>query len=225
MRVSVTTNNLEKTLTNVIGYSLGFLEGAERGKKIFLDTLGKSVTSVLGQYIDLEARSNRSALHHVYEWYQTGSPSARLFDIQYSVTGSGLSIGSTFKQSRTVQADSSKPFYDKARIMENGVPVVIKPKGNKPLRFYEGGNTIFVKKPVTVRDPGGEEVQGSFERVFDEFITRYFTQAFLKSSGIFDHIQKPKIYKQNFARGAKTGRSAGISTGFRWMATAKIEVE
>lgn len=225
MRVSVTTNNLEKTLTNVIGYSLGFLEGAERGKKIFLDTLGKSVTSVLGQYIDLEARSNRSALHHVYEWYQTGSPSARLFDIQYSVTGSGLSIGSTFKQSRTVQADSSKPFYDKARIMENGVPVTIKPKANSVLRFYEGGETIFVKKPITVRNPGGEEVQGSFERVFDEFMQRYFTQGFLRASGLFDYIKKPKIFKQNIAAGARRGKSKGISTGYKWITNAKIEVE
>ncbi len=225
MRVSLTTNTLEKTLINVIDYSLGFLDGVQRGKKVFLDNLGKSTIFILGQYIDSEARSNRSALHHVYEWYQTGSPSARLFDLQYTVSNRGLSINSTFRQSSTVQVDSSTPFYNKAKIMENGIPVVIKPKGNKPLRFYDGGNTIFVKRPITVRSPGGDEVQGSFEATFDEFITRYFTQAFLKASGIFDYIKKPTLYKKNISAGAKRGKSAGISTGFKWIANAKIEVE
>ena len=225
MRVSLTTNNLEKTLDNVIKYSVGFLDGIQRGKRIFLDYLGNWLIVVLGQYIDVEARSNRTALHHIYEWYRTGSPDARLFDLQYTVSNIGLSVNSTFKQSTTVQAESSRPFYDKARIMEKGIPVVIKPKGTKPLRFYEGGNTIFVKKPITVRNPGGEEVQGSFERVFDEFMQKYFTQAFLKSSGIFDYISKPTAYKQNLAAGAKQGRSKGLSAGYKWIANAKIEVE
>lgn len=225
MRVSLTSNNLEKTIMNVIDYSIGFLDGAQRGKKIFLDNLGKSTIHILGQYIDSEARANKSALHHVYEWYQTGSPAARLFDIQYTVSNIGLSLNSTFRQSNTVQADSTSPFYNKARIMENGIPVVIKPKGNKPLRFYEGGNTIFVKRPITVRNPGGDEVVGSFEATFDQFITKYFTQSFLKASGIFDHIENPKIFKKNVLAGSKKGRSVGISTGFKWIANAKIEVE
>jgi hypothetical protein len=225
MRVSLTTNNLEKTLTNVVKYSVGFLDGINRGKKIFLDNLGKGLVFVLGKYIDIEAKTNPSALHHVYEWYRSGSPEARLFDLQYIINNTGLSINATFKQSNTIKPDSSKPFYDKARIMENGIPVVIKPKGDRPLRFYDGGNTIFVKKPITITDPGGEEVQGSFERVFDEFMQKYFTQAFLKSSGIFDYIKNPVIYKKNISSGAKQGRSKGISTGFKWIANAKIEVE
>lgn len=225
MRVSLTSNNLEKTLMNVIDYSIGFLDGAQRGKKVFLDNLGKSTIYILGQYIDSEARANKSALHHVYEWYQTGSPAARLFDIKYTVSNIGLSLNSTFRQSNTVQADSTTPFYNKARIMENGIPVVIKPKGNKPLRFYEGGNTIFVKKPITVRSPGGDEVVGSFEATFDQFIKKYFTQSFLKASGIFDYINNPTIFKKNILAGSKNGRSTGISTGFKWIANAKIEVE
>lgn len=225
MRVSLQSANLEKTMMNLIQYSYGFLEGVERGKRIFFDNMGRGLIEVLSRYIDIEAKANPSALHHVYEWYQTGSPSARLFNINYTVSNLGLSINSTFKQSNTVKADSSRPFYDKARIMENGIPVVIKPSANKPLRFYEGGNTIFVKKPITVRSPGGEEVQGAFEKTFDEFMTKYFTQAFLKSSGIHDYIKNPSIYKKNFAAGAKKGRSAGISTGFKWITNAKIEVE
>lgn len=225
MRVSLDARSFEKQLMNIAQYSFGFIDGVNRGKKVFLDNLGQSTISALGRYIDVEARSNVSALHHVYEWYQTGSPSARLFDIDYTVSNLGLSVSSTFRQSRTIQADSTTPFYNKARIMEDGIPVVIKPKANSVLRFYEGGQTVFVKKPVTVNNPGGEEVQGSFERIFDQFMKVYFTQGFLRSSGLFDYIRKPKIFKENLAAGAKIGKSKGVSVGYKWIANAKIEVE
>jgi hypothetical protein len=225
MIVTTNTTDIQKILNGLINYSYGFLEGVERGKKIFFDNLGKGIIYVLGQYIDAEARSNRTALHHVYEWYQTGSPSARLFDLNYTVSNIGLSVRSTFKQSTSVQADSSVTFYNKARIMENGIPVTIKPKGNKPLRFYDGGNTVFVKRPITITSPGGDEVQGSFEKIFDEFMMRYFTQAFLKSSGLSDYLNNPVIYKTNLRSGIKQGKSKGMSTGFKWITNAKIEVE
>lgn len=225
MRVSITTNSFEKDILNIANYSLGFIEGAQRGKKVFLDNLGRGVIFALGQYIDVEARANSSTLHHVYEWYKTGSPEARLFDLNYTVSNLGLSLGATFKQSKTIQVDSNTPFYNKARIMENGIPVVIKPKKNSVLRFYSGGETIFTSKPITVRDPGGVEVEGSFERVFDEFMKRYFTQAFLRASGISDYISNPVIYKTNLKAGAKQGRQKGLSTGYKWITNAKIEVE
>ena len=225
MRVSLTTNNFEKDLLNIANYSLGFLEGAQKGKKVFLDNLGRGVIFALGEYIDVEARANKEALHHVYEWYQTGSPQARLFDITYTVSNLGLSLNSTFRQSRTIQQDATTPFYNKAKIMENGIPVVIRPKKNSVLRFYEGGETVFTSKPVTVRNPGGNQVEGSFERIFDEFMTRYFTQAFLRASGISDYISNPVIYKKNLPAGAKQGRPKGVSTGYKWITNAKIEVE
>ena len=43
MRVSIQTNNFEKELLNIANYSLGFLEGAQKGKKVFLDNLGRGV--------------------------------------------------------------------------------------------------------------------------------------------------------------------------------------
>ena len=224
MRVSLTTNDLEKQIMNIAEYSLGFLEGAKRGKRIFLDNMGKGVIYTLGRYIDVEARANSAALHHVYEWYQTGSPNARLFDISYTVSNVGLSVNSTFKQSRTVSEDGTVPFYNKATIMENGIPVLIKPK-RIALRFRAGGEEIFTRKPVNVRNPGGEEVEGSFERTFDEFMRNYFTQGFLRASGLMDYISDPKIYKKNFAAGAKGGRNTGVSTGFKWITNAKVEVE
>jgi len=225
MRVSIQTNNFEKELLNIANYSIGFLEGAQKGKKVFLDNLGRGVIFALGQYVDVEARANKEALHHVYEWYQTGSPQARLFDITYTVSNLGLSLNSTFRQSRTLQQDATTPFYNKAKIMENGIPVVIRPKKNSVLRFYQGGETVFTSKPVTVRNPGGNQVEGSFERIFDEFMTRYFTQAFLRASGISDYISNPVIYKKNLPAGAKQGRPKGVSTGYKWITNAKIEVE
>lgn len=224
MIITTRTNDFKKTMNNIIDYSVGFLDGVQSGKKIFLDNLGRGVIHVLGQYIDSQARANQQALHHVYEWYQTGSPNARLFDINYTVSSVGLSINSTFRQSRTVAEDGTVPFYNKARIMENGIPVLIKPK-KSALRFTAGGEEIFTRKPVNVRNPGGEEVQGSFERVFDEFMRFYFTQGFLKASGIFAYIKSPKIFKKNIRSGAKGGKRVGRSTGFKWIINAKVEVE
>lgn len=224
MRVSLTTNNFEKQIINIANYSLGFIEGIQKGKRIFLDNMGKGVIYTLGRYIDVEARSNSAALHHVYEWYQTGSPSARLFDINYTVSNVGLSINSTFKQSRTISEDGTVPFYNKATIMENGIPVLIKPK-RTALKFTAGGQEIFTRRPVNVRNPGGEEVEGSFERTFDEFMRNYFTQGFLRASGLSDYISNPTIYKKNIAAGAKGGRNTGVSTGFKWITNAKVEVE
>lgn len=223
----VTTNikHFQKTMNNVVDYSLGFLDGVQSGKKTFLNNIGRGVIQVLGQYIDTEARANREALHHVYEWYQTGSPSGRLFDLTYTVSNIGLSINSNFRQSRTLSEDGTVPFYNKAKIMENGIPVTIKPK-RIALRFYEGQGEVFTRRPVTIRNPGGPAVEGSFERVFDQFMTVYFTQGFLRASGIFAYIKKPEIFKRNFAAGAKGGgKRMGQNTGFKWIANARVEVE
>jgi hypothetical protein len=225
MLVRIDTKAFEKQLTNIANYSFGFLDGINRGKKEFLNNLGKGVIFALGQYIDSEARANSSSLHHVYEWYKTGSPTSRLFNLNYTVSNLGLSINSTFKQSSTMKEDMTVPFYNKAKIMENGIPVVIKPKGNGALKFKEGGQEIFVRKVVTVRNPGGEEVEGSFERVFDEFMRTYFTQAFLRSSGLLAYLNKPVAYKKNFLAGSKMGKSKGVDTGYKWIINAKVEVE
>lgn len=225
MIIKTNTLNFEKQINNIIQYSVGFLDGAQKGKTIFLKNLGATTIQAMATYVDISAKGNPSALHHVYEWYKTGSPEARLFDINYTVSNAGLTFNSKFKQSRTLKEDSNTPFYDKARIMENGIPVVISPKKSSVLVFEEGGNTIFTKGSVTVRNPGGEYVTGSFERTIDEFILRYFKQSFLRASGIYDYIKKPVLYKKNFKAGSKLGKSKGVDTGFKWIANAKISVE
>ena len=225
MRVSIDTRELEKKINNIYQYSVGFLDGIDKGKSLFLNNLGIGVVEVLKQYVDAEARSNPKALHHIYEWYQTGSPSARLYDFDYTVSNLGLSFKSTFSQSTTVSNGSSTPFYNKAKIMEEGLPVTISPKKADKLVFEINGETIFTDKEIIVSNPGGDFVQGSFEKIADQFFNVYFRQSFLKSSGLYSYIKKPVLYKKNFLAGSKTGREVGVSTGFKWIANAHIGVQ
>lgn len=212
---------LLKSLNNIVDYSIGFLDGIERGKKVFLDNLGRGLTDMVKEYIDSSARVNPAKLHHVYEWYETGSPDARLYDIYYTVSNLGLSFKSTFSQSRSVKSGSKTPFYDKARIMEDGIPVTITPVEAKVLHFKDGERDVFTKGPVTVDNPGGD-VQGQFEITFDQFFSRYLSQAFLRKSGMLSDLENAKLYKSNFAAGAKSGKGKGIETGYRWIANAKV---
>jgi hypothetical protein len=225
MNIIMNTKNLEKIIGNAIDYSVGFLDGAQKGKTIFLKNLGNSVVGILKDYVDVEARSNPQALHHIYEWYQVGSPKARLYDFTYTVSNVGLSFKSNFKQSKTLPSGSSVPFENKAKIMEDGIPVTISPVRSEVLAFEADGQTIFTRRDIDVQNPGGTQVQGSFEKVADEFFRVYFKQSFLKSSGLYSYIKKPVLYKQNFRTGSRVGRSIGVETGFKWIANAHIGVE
>ncbi len=220
MRVKTNDSQFMRDMDNIIKYSTGFLDGISLGKKQFLENVGRETIEMMKDYIDVNARLSPGALHHMYEWNQVGSPAARLFNLDYTVSGIGLSISSTFSQSRSVKSGSRVPFYNKATIMEKGVPVTITPKKNGTLVFNDNGETVFTKSPVTVKDPGGKEVQGSYERVFDSFFNNYFKQSFLKASGIMDYLQNPQVYKQNLSRGKSLGRSHGISVGYKWIANA-----
>jgi hypothetical protein len=172
------------------------------------------------EFIDSNARVNPEMLHHVYEWYQTGSPSARLYDISYTTSNLGLSFRSSFSQSISVKNGSRIPFYNKARIMEEGIPVTIRPKVAQVLAFTDNGEEVFTRGPVQVLNPGGNEVEGGFEKVFDMFFNRYFSQAFLRVSGVAKYLENPEVYRKNMKAGKSMGRSKGISTGYRWIANA-----
>lgn len=218
--IKVNTKGLTKDINNILEYSLGFLEGAKAGKTQFLNNLGASTVEAMKDFVDSIARTSPETMHHVYEWGQTGSPQARLFDIDYTISNLGLSLNSTFRQSTSVKSGSNTPFYDKARIMESGIPVTIKPKASNVLVFQQNGDTVFSSSPVQVSNPGGRNVVGAYERAFDMFINQYFSQAFLNSSGIIGKLKDISIYKKNIAAGAKLGRSHGLSIGYRWIMNA-----
>lgn len=220
--IKTNTGKLVSDLNNIVQYSIGFIDGVKKGKNIFLNNLGINIKEVLEMFIDSNARSNPDMLHHVYEWYKTGSPDARLFDIKYTVSGVGLSFYSSFRQSTSVKEGSLVPFYNKAKIMEDGTPVTIVPKKSNVLVFDDNGETIFTKGPVEILNPGGAQVQNGFEKIVNLFFTRYFTQAFLRSSGVYRHLNNPVVYKKNLKNGKRMGRSAGLSTGYSWIANAGV---
>jgi len=222
MITTFNSNQFKKDMNNIVNYSLGFIEGVQRGKTVFLKTLGMETVEVMKEFIDSNARVNPEMLHHIYEWNLTGSPEARLYDISYTVSNLGLSFKSSFSQSRSIKDGSRTPFYDKARIMENGIPVTIRPKSAQVLAFDDNGETVFTRGPVEVLNPGGTEVEGGFEKTFDMFFNRYFSQAFLRTSGIARYLENPQVYKKNMPEGKRVGKSKGISTGYRWIANAGL---
>lgn len=222
MRAVFDSNQFKKEMNNIVNYSIGFLEGVQKGKTVFLKTVGLHTVEIMKDFIDSNARVNPDMLHHIYEWNQTGSPSARLYDIDYTTSNLGLSFRSSFSQSTSIKNGSRTPFYDKARIMENGIPVTIRPKAAEVLAFDENGETVFTKGPVQVLNPGGNAVEGGFEKVFDMFFNRYFSQAFLRTSGIAQYLENPVVYKKDMQAGKTMGKSKGVSTGYRWIANAGV---
>jgi hypothetical protein len=217
VKVTFDSKNLFSDLKNLADYSIGFLDGIKLGQNNFLDNLGQSTIDSMKNFIDSNARTQPQTMHHVYEWYQTGSPEARLFDLDYFVKSSGLSFNYTFSQSRSLSKGSKEPFYNKAQIMENGIPVTIKPKNAKVLSFNDEGTQVFTKNPIIIANPGGDGVSGSFERILDEFFSTYFQQSYLYVSGVLEYLQNPITYKQNLAAGVKQGKSIGIKVGYEWI--------
>ncbi len=221
MRVAFNAKAFNKEMKNIIDYSTGFLDGVQAGKKEFLNNLGPEISEIASQYIDSNARVDEASLHHIYEWYQSGDSNARLFNIKYTVSNLGLSFTADFKQSATIKDGSRVPFYNKASIMESGQSVTIEPVTAEALRFEVNGEVVYTKKPVVVDNPGGNTA-GKFAQVFDTFFGRYFSQAFLRSTGLSEYFNNPVVYKKNIAQGSRAGRSHGLNVGHRWVANARI---
>jgi len=220
MIVNFNTKSFTKDLKNIIDYSSGFVDGMSLGKKDFLNNLGPDIAEIASQYIDSNARVDEQSLHHVYEWYRAGDVSARLFDIKYTVSSLGLSFMTDFKQSSTIKNGSNVPFFNKAMIMETGQSVTITPTTGEVLRFEVGGEIVYTRNPVVVDNPGGN-VAGQFAKTFDTFFSKYFTQAFLRSSGLAKYFENPIVYKKNLAQGSRLGRPYGLNVGYRWVANAR----
>lgn len=218
--IKLDSNRFISDLNNIVQYSAGFLDGAKKGKNVFFNNIGILTKELLENFIDANARSNPQMLHHVYEWYRTGSPDARLFEINYTLGSSGLAFSSNFKQSSSIKKGSNVPFFNKAKIIEEGIPVTIRPKKSSVLVFEDDAETVFTKSPIEVLNPGGTQAQGGFQKVLNLFFTKYFTQAFLRSSGIRQHLNNPIIYKHNLPKGKKMGKSAGLSAGYSWITKA-----
>lgn len=213
-------SNFFREMTNVIKYAEGYLEGVQAGKPALLSKMGRTIKELAKEFVDSMARIDPASLHHVYEWYQTGSPAARLFDIDYTVVNGGLSFDTTLSQSRSFANGSTVPFYNKAYIMENGIPVTIHPKQSGVLAFDDNGETVFTKSPIYVNAPGGKQVQGSLQDTLATFFNTYLTQAYLIESGFTRHINNPSEFKANLSRGKSGGKSVGKQIGYNWIVKA-----
>jgi hypothetical protein len=220
LTMNVDLSKFNKDMRGILAYSNGFLDGAERAMPALLSLIGAKVSEMLKNFVDSNARVNPESLHHVYEWYQTGSPNARLFDIDYAVIGKGLSISSSFSQSKSIRSGSRVPFYDKARIMEEGVPVTIVPKTK--LVFEVDGETVFTPNPVRVENPGGR-VQGEYQRVFNLFFDVYLKQSFLNQVGIMTRLNQVNEFDAKFSSAKRGGRGLGVITGYNWILKAGKE--
>lgn len=220
IRVNLDTRSFRKDMNNIIAYSNGYLEGVHAGKKIFLQNIGMNMSEILRKYIDAAARANPAMLHHVYEWYQTGNANARIFDIDYIVTDGGISFDGTLKQSTSIANGSRVPFYDKAKIMEQGLPVTIKPVNRQVLAFENNGEEVFTSKPVTIMNPGGEYTEGGFNKIWNQFFSIYLSQAFMQTTGLSQYLNNPRVYRANIASGKRFGKSVGFNAGIKWIANA-----
>jgi hypothetical protein len=222
IKIKIDSKSFMRDMNNIIGYANGFLNGVEAGKLDFFANFARSTMEILNGYIDSNARIEPETLHHVYEWHQTGNPNARLFDIDYVVTGGGISLNATLRQSSSIKQGSNVPFYNKARIMENGIPVRISPVNSRVLAFKDGADDVFVSGSIDVPNPGGNEVEGSFKRIIDSFFLNYFTQSYLSQSGIGQILNTARDFSTNFPKAKTGGRALGFSTGKQWISRAGI---
>ena len=209
--------DLFNDIMNVVEYARGYVEGAEKGKSKFLAELGVATIEIAKEFIDINARMDPQRLHHVYEWYLAGSPEARLYDIDYAISKNSVFFTYQFKQSQSVSRGSTTPFYNKAQVMESGMPVTIKTKTANVLAFGVNGETLFRPGPIVVDKPGGA-VAGQFEKVLDIFFNQYFRQSFLKASGIAYNLESPAEFHKNLRK--NKGRADGIKAGYNWIVGA-----
>lgn len=215
LRVDFNTRDLVKTIKNSVSYSKGFLDGINIQSINFNQQLAEFTIDVLNKYIDSRARSNPSALHHVYEWDRVGSPSDRLFEMQSSVSNNIISFTGKFLPSKSISSTSNEPFTDKANIMENGIAITIEPRNSDVLAFEADGELVFTRNSIYIEHPGGDEVAGSFGKIIDDFFTTYFTNAFLEP--LLRELSTPTEFSRSFAAGARSGASVGVKSGKKYL--------
>lgn len=206
------STELNKILNNTIEYSTGFIQGIELERIFFNERLGNFVVEALEKYIDAKARSNPQALHHVYEWNMVGDPSARLFSFSSKATNNLIMFVASFKQSKSVSDTSTEPFTNKAEVMENSMTVTIEPKMSDLLVFDYNNETIFTSKTITIEDPGGPFVAGSFEKTVNDFFTQYLTSSLLQPY-LMD-LSKADEFTRSFGSVRSSGaKSSGVKAG------------
>ena len=152
------------------------------------------IKNYFNEYMDLKARQNTQAYHHVYEFNKTGERNSRLFKATVSSTVDGAVLSFNFTQAKNPNKQGH-PFPNKAEVMENGETIIITPKRGKYLKYsLEDGRFVTSTKSI-VRNPGGDDVKGSFETAFRDFTKTQGLQV-LQKFGFFKRIERGIIEKR-----------------------------
>jgi len=157
-----------------------------------------------GNYIDALARSKPKSLHHVYEWKKAGNKTARLFKLN-KISDQGLSFRVNYEllpSKSMVPGNKGKRrhvFVNKAMIMEEGNPLVIRPKNSERLVFEVDGETVFMPKgkPVNIKRPGGSAARNQFTLAHSRFFSGRLVNESIKRSGF------QKIFNSSMTKALK----------------------
>ena len=209
-----------KVLNNVVAYSDGFIKETKAKESTVASKLANASIEAFYDYLDGLARTNPGMLHHVYEWSNVGDPEARLVELKKSISrGGSVIINSDFLISSSIPQGGNEPFYEKATIMEEGISVTVQAVNAKAMFFEYNGEEYFTAGPITIENPGGEAVRGSFLRAFEEFYNIYFDQVYLRAIRFYNHFSDTKGYAKNFPAAVKSANPAGIgrTTALKWI--------
>jgi hypothetical protein len=209
-----------KTINNIINYSDGYIQETKKNEAKIANKIAKISVDVFYQYLDGLARMHPDMLHHVYEWGEVGNPGSRLYKLKTISMGKSVGVGAQLLNSNSIKEGSTEPFYDKASIMEYGESVTVTEKEAESLFFEIDGVEYFRKGPITIANPGGEAVRGSFVRAFNEFYSNYFSEVYLRSIGLYKQLKEAKEYKKNVAVASKSvnPRLLGKNSAMQWVA-------
>lgn len=219
MKVTYDTKDFLQKITGVIEYSQGFLDSAKENREVLSKGLAELSIDAFYEYLDGLARMHPGMLHHVYEWGMVGDPFSRLVELKTTVSQKRVTISSDFLESQSTSSTSNTPFYEKARIMEEGIPVVVNEVEAKALFFEIDGEEFFRVGPIFIANPGGSNTRGSFLKAFEDFYGKYFQEVFLQSIRFYSHFSNPKEYAKfiKSASRSKNSYSVGRKAALSWI--------
>jgi hypothetical protein len=139
------------------------------------------------EYLDSRARQRPSAYHHVYEFDRTGDKKSRLFKATVTSNANNSFINFNFIKAKAPNRQGYA-FPNKAEVMEKNDTISIRPRRGKYLKYRLKDGRFITSSQSIVSNPGGDEVAGSFEKTFNEFMIRQ-APAVLTKFGFFKRIE------------------------------------
>lgn len=216
-----------KMLNNLVAYSEGFIKETEARESTVASKLASLSIDGFYEFLDGLARMHPGMLHHVYEWGEVGNPDARLVELTKSLARGGkVTVDAEFLTSNSIPAGANEPFYEKATIMEEGIPVTVQAINAQAMFFEYNGEEYFTAGPITIENPGGEAVRGSFVRAFEEFYNVYLENVYLRSIRFYDHFSSTREFGKNFPAAIKSANASAIgrSTALAWIMKAPGDI-